>query len=71
MTSQTTLPARALVAVAGYATATASYDAKFAAQAAADGDLDVARKAAAMATAELAAFEQLIAQVTAQPSIRR
>ena len=66
MTLHTILPARALVAVADYVTATAAYHARFAAEAVADGDLDVARKAAARATADVAAFEQLVALAAAE-----
>jgi hypothetical protein len=63
-----TLPASALVAVADYFVATATYHARFAAEALADGDVDVARKAAARATADVARFEQLITGV-APPSV--
>jgi hypothetical protein len=65
MTAKITPPlsAPALVAVADYFVAKATYHARFAAEAVADGDLDVARKAAARATAEVATFEQLISGV--------
>jgi hypothetical protein len=59
-----TLPAPAFVAVANYFTANAKYHARFAAEAVADGDLDVAHKAASRAMADVAAFEQVIAAVT-------
>jgi hypothetical protein len=61
-----TLPAPALVAVADYFTATATYHARFAAKAVADGDLDIARKAAARATADVAAFERLVSVMSCQ-----
>jgi hypothetical protein len=69
MTSSNTPPlsARALVAVADYFVATITYHARFAAEAVADGDLDVARKAAARATADVTAFEQLITGVAPLP----
>jgi hypothetical protein len=62
-----TLPAPVLVAVADYVTTTATYHARVAAKAVADGDMDVARKAAARATADVVAFEQLVALVAPQP----
>lgn len=65
MTSKITPPlsAGALVAVADYFVANATYHARFAAEAMADGDLEIARKAAARATADVAAFEKLIGEV--------
>jgi len=62
-----TLPPPALVAVADYFAATATYHARFAAKAVADGDLDVARKAAARATGDIATFEQLVALIAPLP----
>ena len=67
MTSQIMPTLPALVAVADYFAATARYHARFAAKAVADGDLDVARKAAARATADVAAFDQLVALVAPLP----
>jgi hypothetical protein len=61
------LPAPAFLAVANYFAATATYHARFAAKAVADGDLDVARKAAARATADVAAFERLVTLVAPLP----
>jgi hypothetical protein len=61
-------PADALVAVADYFAASARYHARFAAKAVADGDLELARKAAARATADVAAFNDFLALVPVLPT---